>query len=62
MPTDIRTFRRERNSGLSLVFCESAEPDNKGIANRRQLVQDGVQWRPDKLKGRVEIFISLIAL
>jgi len=57
MATDIQTFRRECNSVLSFVFCESAEPDNKGIANWRQLVQDGVQWRHDKKGGGEFLFL-----
>ena len=42
MLTDIQMFRRECNSGSSLMLCESAEPDNRGIANWRQLAQNDV--------------------
>jgi len=59
MPTDIQTFRREYNDGLSSAICESAEPDNRGVANWHQLAQDGIQRRPDKEKGKN--CVSLIA-
>lgn len=41
--SDIQMFRPEYNSGFSLVFWESAEPDNRGVAKWRQLAQDDVQ-------------------